>query len=100
VNGTDSPYLVQECPHARCDARVIAVRLGKKLEHKLVDAEPATWEVGARIRIASVQADVNRPVAYRLLGAGRAFGLARIYRLHDETCKGQQRRARQRSTSS
>lgn len=93
-------YPTSQCPHVKCDAVVIEVRLGPKLERKLVDCEPTTWQDGARVRIATVQADLTAIVAYRVQHAGRAFGIARLYRLHDETCKGQRKRARTKATTS
>lgn len=93
-------FPIRECPHAKCDALVIPVRLGPKLERSFVDAEPVDWSNGGRIRINGHQPNPVYLNAVRLAHAGQAFGLRRVYRLHAETCKGQQRRARQKATSS
>jgi hypothetical protein len=89
------------CPHTRCAAPVIEVRIGPKLERKLVDAEPVSWEDGGRVRISTHQPDApNGLVGRRLATAHRAFGLTAIYRPHDDTCKVARRRAPERAKSS
>jgi hypothetical protein len=95
-----SEFPTQECPHRKCDATVIPVRLGPKLEQSFVDAEPVSWSDGGKIRINSHQPDPAYRNASRLAHAAQAFGLKRLFRLHAETCKGQQKRARQKATSS
>jgi hypothetical protein len=97
---TDRTFPMQECPHRNCDATVIPVRLGPKLESSFVDVEPVDWSNGGRIRVNGHQPDPRYLNAVRLLSAAHAFGLRRLFRLHAETCKGQQKRARQKATSS
>ena len=89
------------CPHGGCDARVIEVRLGSKLECIFVDAAPVTWEDGGRVRISTHQPDApNGLTARKLVNAKHAFGLKAVYRLHAETCTAARKRTRQRATSS
>src|SRR5688572_15528419 len=90
-----------ECPHERCKAPVLLVRLGPKLEQKLIDAESVSWQDGGRIKLLdATPIDSPLPFARRIAHAGKAFGARELYRLHDETCKEHQKRARQKATSS
>jgi hypothetical protein len=90
-----------ECPHERCKAPVFLVRLGSNLDQKLLDAESVSWQDGGRIKLLdATPIDSPLPFARRIVHAGKAFGVEHLYRLHDETCKAHQRRARQKATSS
>lgn len=89
-----------DCPHGRCAAPVFEVTLQPKLERKLLDAEPVTWDQGGRIRVPDIGITDGPPVAYRLLNPRHAFGIVRLYRPHAETCKVAQRRTTTKATSS
>ena len=89
------------CPHAKCAAPVILARIGPNLVRTLLDAERVSWQDGGRVRLTSIDFfdDSEPPIARKFQHAGQAFGNP-LFRLHDETCKAVQKRARQKATSS
>ncbi len=96
-----NPELVSQCPHDRCAAPVLEVRLGSKLERKLLDVERLPWPDGGRIKLVLTLLTAGEPpIARRLMHAGQAFGSGGLYRLHEETCKVAQKHKRQKATSS
>lgn len=87
-----------ECSHDRCTMQVVEVLFGPNLVRTALDPQPQPWPDG-KIRIRPQWDPERPPTAVRLANGSQAFGV-KLYRPHAEVCKGTQKRARQRSTSS
>ncbi len=82
---------LQPCVHARCRRRVFPVWVMKQRgapETVVLDAEPSTWEKGARIKLTTVNAE-GRQLAQRLTNRQLhlAFAVREFYVPHEELCE-------------
>ena len=91
----------QQCEHGRCTRLVFPVKVMKTRGvpvEELLDAEPVTWEDGARIKLLpSGHLPVGQQLAKLLTVAtiSHAFA-AELFVPHREVCKAMQRRTQRR----
>jgi len=85
------------CGHSRCKRLVATVTMltARGAGRLDIDAEPSTWELGARIKlIASDHLPEGRQLAEKLTQSQihRAFAVKALYVPHVEVCQAAQKR--------
>ena len=92
------PELLRACSNTRCHRQVFDAKIVKRRGvpvDLVLDAEPSTWDNGARIRLIP-SGHVAHQLVDKLTASQihKAFAARELYVEHREVCEGEQRKTK------